>query len=350
MFAGLILPATAQQGKYTGLKLRAIGEADFVYEFSVNPGETISGRFIAQHDFQDNEAQKVYYVVASDFSVDPETGDISYPANYFYENSKYSIARKLKFNTDRIVLNKFGDEQIIEFSATVPADAKGGTYYSAIVLSNLTPEQYRDGGIDLGNTSGAGVGSRIAPVVIVNVKGDNTVTGEISDLEILNLNGESPFLDVHEYLPVGIKTSFRNTGNYAINPTGNLFIHQGDISNPVATFSFNEGRNRVLPESVRPYFNEWSDATINFVRDSRFPGGGRLTLTENGEGIKFGKYYATAKILYKDNENQLKVTEMTTEFWVLPWKAMIVILAILIIIGVLIRKRSRAKATFKTVK
>jgi hypothetical protein len=357
LFASLMFsPVAAQEAKFTGLKLRSFNHEGFVYEYTVNPGETVTGKFLAQHDFEDPNKQVKYYLLASDFVIDPDLGNPVYPNREFFLDDQFSMARWISFDRESISLSRFGQEEVINYKVTVPANAKPGSYYASLLLSDITAQEYREGNVEI-NTTGAALGSRLAPIVIVTVKGDLSTTVSINDLEVLTEDLQTPFLGIHEYLPVTFRTRLRNEGNYIVNPSGNVFVHTGDEGSPLATFKFNENANRLLPASMRPYFNTWDDANILFRQDKSFPGGGHLTLnTDKSGGFRMGRYFVTAKVRYKDQNDEAKLVTLTREFWVIPWK---LILALVIAIGLVIyvmyrratgddRKSQKSKSSAKS--
>lgn len=350
LILSLISPVFAQvqpEEKFTGLKLRAIDNNDFVYEYRVNPGDSIQGKFLAQHDFQDKELSRRYYVLASDFTVDPDSGSVVYPERSFYMNSPYSFAKYITFNKSMVNLQKFGDEELIEFSATIPTDLPAGTYFASLLMSNISAEEYKEGK-QLAEINGANLASRLAPVVIVTVNGDLNTTAEISKLQILDIHGQEPWAGIHEYLPVTVKTTISNNGNYVINPGGNITIHQGEITAQTDIYPFNPYANRVLPGTARPYQAVWDGSLLNY-RDLAYipPVGyiGYVTPTPEKSGtLRIGRYFATAQVTYKDADGKLHLLNLTKEFWVLPWKLLLLLLLVIALIVYLVWRKRRSKA------
>jgi hypothetical protein len=322
------------QKEYTGLRL--IGQEDkksFIFEYRADPGAVITGKFKAVHDFQEENTARQFFLMASDFVVNSTTAEVVYPGRSLRTDGKYALAEHITFSKDSFILEKWGDEEIIEFTITVPTDINPGTYYAALLVSSISQQQYETGDPELGNAAGAAISTRLAPVVFLTVNGDLYADIDAT-LEVMTSVEGEPFLGLHEYLPVLFKAQLSNEGNYYINPSGNLFIHRGDETKPVKTFKFNEDANRLLPESARPFYNLWDESLFLYKQVNSSLINGYVTVApDKSHSLRLGKYYATLKIAYRNPEGEIEVITRSSSFWVVPWKLLVVLGASIIVMS-----------------
>lgn len=145
---------------------------------------------------------------------------------------------------------------------------------------------------------------------------------------------------LYEYLPVNFKIKVHNSGNIYVAPAGNIFIQKGD--KVVATVDFNAAGGSVLPGSNRVYTEYWKDGFPVFV--DRLVDGKpvpdknaipkrnlKWDFTQVNK-YRFGHFTAKLLAVY-DNGKQDVPMEATVSFWVIPWKIMLVVLLILLLIG-----------------
>jgi hypothetical protein len=346
---GLTEKVAAQQTNFTGLKLRRPSGQSFVYEFQAQPGQKLKGEFLAQHDYEEQDLVVKFYLIPSDFYVDPENGSFIYPEKDFYLDDEYSLARWISFEKESITLSRYGQEEIIRFNINIPNSARPGSYFAALVLSDVSPAQFRGEEAIPQTSTGATIGTRLSPIVLVTIPGQSAGAINFNSIDVLGQDLNKPLLGIHEYLPVVVRTKLSNDSNFVTVPSGNIFIHQGDEGSPVATLTFNPNAGRLLPGTTRPYFNDWSDASVIYKVNQSFPGGGHLTVNPEGSGgFRIGRYFVTAKVRYTDLNGQVKLVTYTETFWVIPWKLLLVLLLLIVIIAWVIYRRVTADKPKKT--
>jgi hypothetical protein len=253
-------------------------------EVSVAPGETIVQEITITNRISDKRTFKL--------EVDDITGSADGSSAVSLtdgERGPYSLRDYISFPQDTITLNT-GDRARIPVTITIPPDAEpGGLYGSVLVSTDRTPE---------GDTGGSRspVIARIGSLFFVIVEGEVERDGQTKSISTVDGNMW------YEEGPLELSILYENTGSVHVNPYGeisvtNMFGEQVGFIELEPWF--------VLPKSLR---------TRDITWDREF---------------LLGRYTVTAKINrgYDD-----VVDEVTTTFWVLPWKIVAGTFAILFII------------------
>lgn len=137
--------------------------------------------------------------------------------------------------------------------------------------------------------------------------------GAIRQLQIDNLTTDSNF---YEYLPVNLHIHMRNTGNTIVQPAGDVFIQRGtNDQTPITTLAANDKSGYILPGTLRTLDVQWKN-------------GSELTLGN----FRIGYYVAKAVVIYNDGTRDVPVTAEVS-FWVIPWKILLGLLLVLLLIG-----------------
>lgn len=157
---------------------------------------------------------------------------------------------------------------------------------------------------------------------------------------------------VYEYLPVKLKTTFKNTGNTIVQPSGNIFIQRGsNDKKPLAVLPVNDGGGYILPGSTRVLNSEWTDGFPAYVATQDAANTStKNSLKWNWQNIgsfRIGPYKAKLVGIYNDGSKDVPL-EAETTFWVLPWKILlgVFILAALIVIGIFTIVKKSFKAVY----
>ncbi len=207
-------------------------------------------------------------------------------------------------------------EQII---FNVPKDA-GFSYSFALVVSRQSPPKAVDG-------SRVITGS-LAVFTLVNVDRP----GATSNLTVSNFSVSKK---VYEYLPSSFTVRFRNTGNTIVQPYGNIFIQRGkNATTPLATLLVNEDKGYVLPGTERLISATWSDGFPVYKTVAKPDGTTAQQLVWNWgqlSKLRIGRYTAHLVAVYSQNGHDVPI-EGSVSFWVIPWK----LLLGLLVIGLLI--------------
>ncbi len=194
------------------------------------------------------------------------------------ERGPYSIRDYISFPKDTFTLN-LGERARIPVTITIPANAEpGGFYGSVLVSTDRTPNE-----ID-GNVSRSPVIARVGSLFFVTVKGDAERGGQTKSISTV---GDKWW---YEEGPINLGILYENTGSVHLNPYGeisvkNMFGEEFGSTELEPWF--------VLPKSLRNRELTWDRELL------------------------LGRYTVTAKINrgYDD-----VVDEVTTSFWVVPWK------------------------------
>jgi len=173
--------------------------------------------------------------------------------------------------------------------------------------------------------------------------------------------------NVVEFLPTTFDAHFYNNGNVYIEPSGDIFITQGD--HQVGTVELNDEEGNILAGTNRIYETEWADGfpyytplekkdtpvvdrhgTIEQVLNWNLPTNAsatkadtqgqsstNVTLPQESNNLisrlRFGEYTARLVAVYQDNFGRdVPITSQIT-FWVIPWRILIVFLIILVVFG-----------------
>jgi hypothetical protein len=228
--------------------------------------------------------------------------------------------------------------QTVKMTINVPKTAAFGYYY-AVVFTRVGDDARKDG-----NTSSIAGGTAI--LVLLEARVPNAKR----QMELLSLTSKHR---VYEFLPADFEVKFRNTGNVHVVPHGDIFIMSGKKS--VATLPINGAQGNLLPASNRIFPVTWLDG---FPHIEKVLDGDKAKLDKKGrpmfhlvwnngglEGgtagnagsfqaphVRFGKYTAHLFAVY-DNGGRDVPVESTLDFWVIPWRFLLVLLLVLGLAG-----------------
>ncbi len=214
------------------------------------------------------------------------------------EASPYSLKDLIKPEINEFSL-ALGEKIVIPVSISVPVDAEPRGYYGALIVSN-DPEK-----VATSNTTEAEsktrIVSRIGSLFLVKINGQGKEEGALDSFGLIG-----PKKSFYEKRPTGFSIGFKNTGNVHLVPYGEVTIKNmlgrtvGQI--PVDAYF-------ALPDSIRYREVVWT------------------------EGFGLGHYTAHLS-LYKGYGNEYD--ESKIGFWVLPWKVLLSILGVLVVLVSLI--------------
>ena len=144
---------------------------------------------------------------------------------------------------------------------------------------------------------------------------------------------------VYEYLPAEFSLTIKNTGNTIVRPAGSIFIQRTSGSNnPVSVLPANPNGSFILPETYRVLSIVWQEGFPVFepVKDAENVNPEKKLNWDFSKAgkFRFGKYVAKVIAIYNDGQRDIPV-QAEVSFWVVPWKMMLVFLAVasLIVIG-----------------
>lgn len=254
-------------------------------EIAVNPGDTVIQEITVTNRISELRTFRL--------TVDDITGSADGSSAVSLTDGArgpYSIRDYISFPEDTITLG-LGERARIPVKITIPLDAEpGGLYGSVLVSTERAPNP--------GEASAprSPVIARIGSLFFVTVKGDVERGGSTTGIQTLDNKWW------YEKGPINLGITYENTGSVHLNPYGelsitNMFGEQVGFVELEPWF--------VLPKSLRTRDVAWEREFL------------------------LGRYTVTAKINrgYDD-----VIDEVTTTFWVLPWKIVLGVFAVLFII------------------
>lgn len=149
---------------------------------------------------------------------------------------------------------------------------------------------------------------------------------------------------IYEFLPVNFSVRIANNGNVHETAFGNIYIdwltgHKLDIG----VLDVNKEGSIILPQTNRNFSSTWNEGFPRWepVLDSS----GNQLMDKIGKPVRhltwdfskilwfrIGKYRAHLVLAYNDGVRDIPL-EAETEFWVIPWRILLALLVLLLIIG-----------------
>lgn len=293
LFALFLLPVAPALAA-TISQLSVENKGDFVLEpgkieVYLNPGESVN-RSISVINRMNKKVN--FKVEVEDFigSDNPNTPVILLGD----EKSPYSFKENLVPELNKFSLG-FGEKIELPVSIRVPENAAPGGFYSSVIISS-EPEP---GAAD--SQGGAKIVSRVGVLFFVRVNGPVELKGKLEDFR---LSGGKSYMQKG---PVDFEILFKNEGNIHLVPYGkivikNLIGHEiGSV--PVDAYF-------ALPRSMR--YRQVSFQKTNL----------------------FGRYTAELT-LNKGFDGAVDVQKLS--FWIVPWRTLASIIAVLIVLAYLWR-------------
>ncbi len=289
VFLGISLaPFKAQALTIENLNLTTV-DGDFVVgpgktEMTLKPGESKTVNLLVTNR---TGVDKVFNLSVEDFtgSNDPQLtvvllGD---------DRGPYSLKDYIHFEDKSFVL-KHGERARVPVTVSIPTDAEPGGLFGSVIVSTASVP---------GKNEGAGamaVVSRIGALFFVTVPGE---AAHDAKLQSFTLSTKSK---IFSKPPIGFRILFENKGSIHVNPYG-----QVSISN---MFGQNVGNIEIQPWFVLP-------ASV------------RLREVSFNPPILFGRY--TAHLSVNRGYGDI-VDEASVSFYVLPWKWVLGLFGIILIV------------------
>jgi len=239
-----------------------------------------------------------------------------------------------------------GEWQTIKMTVSLPKTAAFG-YYFAVEYLRATAENSQPGK--------AVARGAVATFILLNA--DAPGAKRQADIASFSADRKS-----YEFLPATFTVKVRSTGNVHVAPHGNIFIMHG--KKQVGSIQINSALGNVLPNSARFFTAEWSDGfpvyIVKYNSDSP-------VVDKNGKPVKslkwdfshanrlrFGHYTAHLVMVYDNGQRDVPM-EAYVSFWVIPWRLIGIIFALILLIGalvtyIIILRRRLKKATHHTKK
>ena len=301
------------------------------FEFDIKPGETKTNTIKL---INSTSTDKTIYLYMRNFISDGVSGT----PLFITEQLPFTASLKdwITLSSSEILVKKVEPDNSnitqLTFTVTVPANAEPGGHYAGIIATLVKPGET----IDAGEGKIAFKDERAA-IILINVEGEVSRSLSVDKFYATdNFTREKPMQRVFEWMPVGFLTELRNTGNSHTVPVGNIIIYNGDSK--IAELDFNPGEGNVLRESSRQFFNTWSGALLelvpvldekgNQVVDDKGNITSRFSFNFQNMRLPIGRFNAKLAAGYDDN-NDKKTFISEFEFWVIPWKLLLVIFLLL---------------------
>ncbi|NTW15806.1 MAG: hypothetical protein HGA38_05625 [Candidatus Moranbacteria bacterium] len=219
-----------------------------------------------------------------------------------------------------------GEWKSVPMKITLPDSAAFGYYY-AVVFS-------RDSSAPVPEPGQTAISGGTAVLVLL----DADVPGAKREAQVLSF---STGRTVYEFLPVDFNVLVRNSGNVHLAPRGNVFVGRVG-SDDYDILEVNAEKGNILPDSNREFGAIWADGFPAYrdrvedgsvVRDQKGDIVRELSW-ELGNIAKFriGKYQARLVLVYDDGQRDVPL-EGAVEFWVIPWRILLVVTVLIVLIG-----------------
>lgn len=264
------------------------------FEITGNPGEIIANtiRLDNTNDYPVNLA-----VDHRNFTAQGEEGSVDLTPG----STPYSLASWISVSPDSATIPA-GGSRTFSYRVAIPLNAEPGGHFGSLVFRTI-PGATLTG-------SGATLAQEIGSLILLKVSGATTQDARIVDF--------APTQSIFEYGPVTLSARVENLGNTHIKPSGTITI-TNIWGSKVATLKV-EGKN-VLPGAIRKLDSVW---------DTKW-------------GL--GRYTATFVMVYGSDLTQRAAI---TNFYLLPYRLIILILIVLTLISFgLYKMRKRLSLAWK---
>ncbi len=256
------------------------------------------------------------------FELDKNTGKIKID-----DTSVTPVARWVTFSAPSFAV-KSGEWYTEKVTILVPKEA-GFSYSFVLILSRKNNAQPVSGGRLIKGS--------LAVFTLVNVD----KPGATRQLKIPSFTSSKR---LYEYLPTTLRVEVKNTGNSIVQPYGNIYLQRTrDSATPISTLRVNEANAYILPGTTRSLDVEWQEGFPVYTPSTAAGGATHHSLSwdwNHAADFRIGKYTAKLVAVYNDGTRDIPI-EQEVSFWVIPWKA--ILLLIVAVVGLILLSRWRSK-------
>lgn len=277
--------SNTQQGGGQALEI-----APPVLTLSGNPGQTIKSE-ISLRDV--STSSLIVTGEVNDFTAGGEDGT---PKLLLEEGETSPYSMKDWFAPLARLTLKSREIRKLPITIRIPADAAPGGYYS-VVRFTAAAADIEDQGVSLSASLGA--------LILMRVNGQAKEGLEVASFDVTKNDKTNTLF---ESTPVTFVTRLKNTGTVHEQPAGNVTITDM-FGKTTAAVNVNLPPRNILPGSTRKFESPLDKTVI-------------------GNKKLFGRYTATLKLTY--GESKQVITSQTT-FWVIPYRAIGIAIAAMII-------------------
>ncbi len=291
-----------------------------VIELTAKPGEQVRERFRVRNNL---DSPINLQITARRLSSDPTDGNPIPEEEATGEELKWVTFDRPEFTA------RPSEWEDVTFTIDIPESAAYGYYY----VFKITPKESSEP-----ESTGAAVKGELLVVTLLNVKKD----GATSKTELVSFKAGSM---ISEYLPVNFTVKLANRGNVHVKPRGNIFVTRGG-GKEIGILEVNPGSGSILPGGTREFGASWNDG---FIEKEQVVEGGEVKLDENGNPVtklkinwnkltsfRIGPYEAKLLMVYDDGVKDVTI-EGTATFWVIPYTAIGLTLAVVVILFVALK-------------
>ena len=281
---------------------------------SVDPGETVSSQFRVanNNDFPEYFEINLVKIEANQDGTSPVISDI---------NPDDEFSKWITYTPSQFILNPNQGENI-KITISAPEDAALGYYYGLVVSRMGKAQELSE--------PGTAISASAAISILLNVSSPNAKR----EIQILDFTTDKLF---YEYLPTTLNVRVKNTGNIHVVPFGDVFL-DSMFNKEIAVLQANQGFGNVLPGIERTFNVTWDDAfAVRVPKEEN----GVVVKDEKGNTVyetkfdfsktdkfRIGRYTANLIMVYDNGERDIPI-EATVSFWVVPWRIILGVIAII---------------------
>ena len=294
--AAAIAPAAVQPYAIESISDTGVAIGDFVVgpgriEVEVKPGQTVTKMMTVTNRIT---ANRTFELSVEDMSGSADASDAVVLLGD--QKGPYTLKDNISYPSRTFSLN-LNERAQIPVSITMPPNAEPGGYYGAVLVSTVqdSAEKTDD------TVATSPIIARIGTLFFIRVPGPTEISGSIKELATKN----------NQWLfakgPIDLSILFENTGSIHLNPYGDITV-TNMLGESVGFVELEPWF--VLPKSLRLREVTWDRELL------------------------FGRYTITANINLGYNDT---VEQKSIYIWVLPWKLLVSVFAVLFILIALIR-------------
>jgi len=270
---------------------QALEIAPPVIYLTASPGQTIKTQIYLRNISSGN---LIVTGQANDFTASGEDGTPKLVLDNNAAPGPYSIKNWISPPAKLLIIPR--EIKTMTINMTIPADASPGGHYGVIRFT-ATPPELQGTGVSLSASLGA--------LILLTVNGDIKDQLSVKEFSVNNGGSAKSFF---ESGPLNFVERFENTGNEHEQPTGQVAITDM-FGKKIASVNVNVPPKSILPASIRK-FDEPLDKSVI--------GNKRL----------FGRYHAKMNVTYSTEK---KVLTASIAFWVIPYRLIAIVIAVLIV-------------------
>lgn len=266
-----------------------------VVELSASPGQTVTTN-IKIRDVSNSEL--IVRGKADDFGAGDENGDPK-----ILLDEKEATRFSLKFWIAGVPDLRLVPREIktVTVKISVPKNAEPGGHYGVVRFTG-TPPGLEGQGVSLSASIGA--------LILLRVAGPVTEKVEIVDFFATKAITKNILF---EQGPITFVERLKNLGSVHVKPTGSMDIFDS-FGNLVDVVPVNQPPRNILPDSIRKFDQTWNKRWL------------------------FGRYRARVNLSYGSAHSPIVAG---TTFWVIPYKLIILVLFILVVLFFSLRRGIR---------